>query len=45
MGITVQFIYLPGHPSSLHGLERTASPSQSAPPNAGAGLVHEREDV
>ena len=36
--------YLPGHPFSLHDLDRALSPSQSAPPNAGAGLVHDRRD-
>ena len=37
--------YLPGHPFSLHNLERRLAPSQSAPPNAGAGLVHDRRDI
>lgn len=33
-----------GHPFSLHDWNRSLSPSQSAPPNEGAGLVHVRCD-
>lgn len=38
-------VHLPGHPLSLHDLERTLSPSQPDPPNAGAGLVQDRRDI